>query len=322
MKKRLILIIIAIVIIAGYFIYQFVLSPKEEGDVEATFCQIDSDCIVFGQDGDCNCGCFNKNHNWEAGGDCFCAAPKSCKCVEGKCENVFEDKIEILKLMDQISDIIGIDRDPTPTEAMAITVKWNTEEGEEMEYNGIGYGIGDVIGSETIRSQYNSIDDLLKEEGFIIDAYNAMSGFTKRYKKDTIVCNLTKTDHFPKYENELKGATDMQIASAHIENPLIIFEVEGIGGERDQYGCLGPAGYTWDAEVFACIRAWELSDEDQRRAAKMSASSVGWEKGMTILEVKPTGCTGCFTVNLEHGGKRTQTSIENWLVTDMTDLIN
>jgi len=226
------------------------------------------------------------------------------------------EKAYILTLMNQISDIIGIDRDPTPTEAMAITVKWNTEEDGEMEYNGIGYGIGDVIGSETIRSQHNSIDDLLRQEGFIIDAYNAMSGFTKRYKKDTIVCNLTK------YENELKGATDMQIACADTENPLIIFEAEGIGGERDQYGCLGPAGYTWDAEVFACIRNWELTDEDQRRAAKMSVYSIGWEKGMTILEVKPTGCTGCFTVNLEHGGKRTQTSIENWLVTDMTDLIN
>ena len=217
--------------------------------------------------------------------------------------------------MDQISDIIGIDRDPTPTEAMAITVKWNTEEDEEMEYNGIGYGMGDVIGSETITNQHNSINDLLRQEGFITDAHNAMSGYTTRYKKDNIVCNLTK------YDNELIGATDMQIACADTENPLIIFEAAGIGGERDQYGCLGPAGYKWDAEVFACIRDWEL-DEDQRRAAKMSGYSIGWDKGMTILEVKPTGCTGCYTVNLQIGERKKQTSIENWLVTDITDLIN
>ncbi len=316
MSKKIIAIIIVIIVVGlGYWLYQSASLPEKVGEVEAMFCDIDSDCVIFGQDGDCNCGCFNKNHNWEAEGDCFCAAPSSCKCVEGRCEGVFEDRAEILKLMDKIADIIGIDRDPTPTEAMAITVKWNTEEEEEMEYNGIGYGLGDVIGSETIRSQYNFINDLLGQEGFITDAHNAMSGLTTRYKKDNIVCNLTKR------ENELKGATDMQIACADTENPLIIFETEGIGGERDQYGCLGPAGYTWDAEVFACIRNWEL-DENQRRAAKMSAYSVGWEKGMTILEVKPTGCTGCFTVNLEHGEKRTQTSIENWLVTDMVDLIN
>ena len=226
------------------------------------------------------------------------------------------EKAYILTLMDQISDIIGIDRDPNPTEAMAITVKWRTEQEEDMEYNGIGYGMGDVIYSEVLTNQRHSINDLLRQEGFTTDAYNAMSGPTARYKKDNIVCNLTLS------HNEMKGSTDLQIACADTENPLIIFEAEGIGGERDQYGCLGPAGYTWDAEIFACIRDWELTDEDQRRAAKMSSYSVGWEKGMTILEVKPTGCTGCFTVNLEQGERRIQVSIENWLSTDITDLIN
>lgn len=226
------------------------------------------------------------------------------------------EKAYILTLMDQISDIIGIDRDPTPTEAMAITLKWRTEKEEDMEYNGIGYGMGDVIYSETITNQRHSINDLLRQEGFITDAYNAMSGFTTRYKKDNIVCNLTLS------HMEMKGSTDLQIACADIENPLIIFEAAGIGGERDQYGCLGPAGYKWDAEIFACIRDWELTDEDQRRAAKMSAQSTGWEKGLTILEVKPTNCTGCYTVNLEAGDRRIQTSIENWLVTDIADLIN
>ena len=226
------------------------------------------------------------------------------------------EKVYILTLMDKISDIIGTDHGPTPTEAMATTVKWNNEEDEEMEYNGIGYGMGDVIGSETITNQHNSINDLLRQEGLVTDAHNAMSGYTIRYKKDNIVCNLTKRD------STLKGSTDMQIVCADTENPLIISEMPGIGGERDQYECLGPAGYTWDPEIFACIRDWELLDEDQRRAAKMSTYSVGWEKGMTILEVKPIDCVGCYTVNLEHGERRTQTSIENWLVTDIADLIN
>ena len=227
-----------------------------------------------------------------------------------------KEKAYILTLMDQISNIIGIDRDPLPTEAMAVTVKWNTEEDEEMEYNGIGYSMGDTIGSETLLNQRHSINDLLTQEGFITDVHNAMSGFTTRHKKDNIVCNLTMRDM------EMKGSTDLQIACADIENSLIIFEAAGIGGERDQYGCLGPAGYTWDAEIFACVRNWELSGEDQQRAAKIATNTTGWEKGTTILEIKPTGCTGCFTVNLEQGEKRIQVSIENWLSTDITDLIN
>lgn len=226
------------------------------------------------------------------------------------------EKAYILTLMNQVSDILGIDSEPIPTEAMATTVKWNTQEEEEMEYNGIGYGMGDVIYSEPLTNQRHSINELLRQEGFITDAYNAMSGFTTRYKKESIVCNLTLS------HNEMKKSTDLQIACVDIENPLVIFEAAGIGGERDQYGCLGPAGYSWDSEVFACLRSWELTDADQRRAAKMSASSVGWEKGLTILEVKPTGCEGCYTVNLQIGDKRKQASIENWLVTDITDLIN
>jgi hypothetical protein len=226
------------------------------------------------------------------------------------------EKVYILTLMDQFSDIIGIDTDPLPTEAMAITVKWRTEEEEDMEYNGIGYGIGDVIYSETLTNKRHSINDLLRQEGFITDAYNAMSGPTTRYKKDNIVCNLTLS------HKEMQGATDLQIACADTENPLIIFEAAGIGGERDQYGCLGPAGYSWDPEIFACIRNWELTDENQRRAAKIATNATGWEKGTTILEVKPTGCEGCFTVNLGQGGRRLQVSIENWLSTDITPLIN
>jgi len=30
-----------------------------------------------------------------------------------------------------------------------------------------------------------------------------------------------------------------------------------IGGERDEHGCLGPAGYSWCEAKQACIRVWE-----------------------------------------------------------------
>ena len=56
----------------------------------SNICEIDADCLVFGQDGDCNCGCFNKDAlPQEPVGDCFCAAPTSCECIRGFCEGVF-----------------------------------------------------------------------------------------------------------------------------------------------------------------------------------------------------------------------------------------
>lgn len=32
---------------------------------------------------------------------------------------------------------------------------------------------------------------------------------------------------------------------------------QNIGGNKDQYGCLSPAGYTWCEEKQKCLRAWE-----------------------------------------------------------------
>ena len=94
------IIIVLVVLVGGYTWWQFAEIRKDEADIPnivlpdkkevgADACFIDEDCIVFGEDGDCNCGCFNMRHNWKAEGECFCAAPSSCECVEGKCEDVF-----------------------------------------------------------------------------------------------------------------------------------------------------------------------------------------------------------------------------------------
>ena len=54
-------------------------------------CEVDSDCAVFGKTGECNCGCYDKDMMpTSSEGECFCAAPTSCKCVDKTCEGVFE----------------------------------------------------------------------------------------------------------------------------------------------------------------------------------------------------------------------------------------
>ncbi|GAF87117.1 unnamed protein product, partial [marine sediment metagenome] len=67
MKKSLIvgIVILALIIVLGICFYPS--SPTVD-------CLIDSDCVVFGETGDCNCGCYNKdNLPSSTGGECFCA---------------------------------------------------------------------------------------------------------------------------------------------------------------------------------------------------------------------------------------------------------
>ena len=33
-----------------------------------------------------------------------------------------------------------------------------------------------------------------------------------------------------------------------------------IGGERDEYGCLGAAGYGWNESELACVREWVFGE--------------------------------------------------------------
>ena len=86
-----------------------------------------------------------------------------------------------------------------------------------------------------------------------------------------------------------------------------------IGGQTDSYGCLGPAGYAWDADVGACTRPWELN-EDQAMAAGIAVDYVGYVKPTTITAVSEQKCPGCFSVTLEQGEDRERIAVQvtNW----------
>jgi len=59
-------------------------------EAQPEMCVLDEDCILFGETGDCNCGCYLQSEvPTEAGGECFCQAPTSCECIDGKCEGIF-----------------------------------------------------------------------------------------------------------------------------------------------------------------------------------------------------------------------------------------
>jgi|AntAceMinimDraft_4_1070372.scaffolds.fasta_scaffold00204_8 hypothetical protein len=101
MNKIIATIIIIIVVLGSYYLMkQSISAPEEgmplEGEQDITEeCTDDDSCVVFGETGDCNCGCYSKdNLPTETGGECFCAAPDSCKCIDNKCEGIFEDNQE------------------------------------------------------------------------------------------------------------------------------------------------------------------------------------------------------------------------------------
>lgn len=90
------------------------------------------------------------------------------------------------------------------------------------------------------------------------------------------------------------------------------FEEKSIGGQRDEHGCLGPAGYTWDAQVGACTRSWEITDESQRKAASIAADYVGRANALTVDRIDVLRCPGCFTVYLTEGSKTFKVDLINW----------
>jgi hypothetical protein len=90
-----------------------------------------------------------------------------------------------------------------------------------------------------------------------------------------------------------------------------------IGGQTDEHGCLVAAGYSWNKEVKACIREWELN-ENQKKAAKIAVEYLNPVKGVTIKSVDVARCPGCFSVNLilglNSGEKEVSVTLENWQV--------
>lgn len=98
---------------------------------------------------------------------------------------------------------------------------------------------------------------------------------------------------------------------------------ELIGGQTDEHGCLGPAGYSWDEEVGACLRVWEIDGVDARAAATSAVNKIGRSNGLTVLSVKAHDCAElCFDVELEVGDtfpkERKVLLVEGGEVTDVS----
>lgn len=58
---------------------------------------------------------------------------------------------------------------------------------------------------------------------------------------------------------------------------LVVAESENkvIGGQRDEHGCLGPAGYSWNAREEKCVREWENGTKRYQEDKNNSGIGLG-----------------------------------------------
>lgn len=91
---------------------------------------------------------------------------------------------------------------------------------------------------------------------------------------------------------------------------------ELIGGQRDEHGCLGPAGYSWDEELNVCLRSWEVTDLTDRAAVKAVNDLVGSINGLTVVAVNEGDCSNCKMVFLEKDAIRIGLLVQDGKVVD------
>lgn len=88
---------------------------------------------------------------------------------------------------------------------------------------------------------------------------------------------------------------------------------KNIGGQKDEHGCLIGAGYSFDEEVRACTRSWEL-DENQKKAAQIAVAPLSFP--VTVVEVNKLDCEGCYNIRLQRNDNPNfiERELSNWQI--------
>jgi hypothetical protein len=70
-----------------------------------------------------------------------------------------------------------------------------------------------------------------------------------------------------------------------------------IGGQLDEHGCLPSAGYSFDENIGACSRPWEL-DEETKQIAKIAVAEFESDNTPVIISVDSSDCDQCYIVEI------------------------
>lgn len=94
---------------------------------------------------------------------------------------------------------------------------------------------------------------------------------------------------------------------------------EKIGGDREEHGCLSAAGYSFDTEVGACLRSFELTS-DIKRAARLAVEKVGGSYALTVVSFNSYEEIGAYDITFERGLERQPETVhlKNWQVVSVS----
>jgi len=91
-----------------------------------------------------------------------------------------------------------------------------------------------------------------------------------------------------------------------------------VGNDRDAYGCIGSAGYSWDMNLKRCIRPWEIS----------ATGATVYNDSASFLQAEGSICKvatdGCNTIQIQDGKLGASTKMfcadttEQWSCLDMS----
>lgn len=94
-----------------------------------------------------------------------------------------------------------------------------------------------------------------------------------------------------------------------IEPTAVISKEPIVGGDKDEHGCIGSAGYSWCEVKQKCLRIWEESCEDEEKAIK---EAVAASEGIPVDDIKVSqktathakgGMTGAMFLVVKKNGK-------------------
>lgn len=71
-----------------------------------------------------------------------------------------------------------------------------------------------------------------------------------------------------------------------------------IGGDRDENGCLTPAGYSFDKDIGACTRNWEL-DEHEKEVVRNVLVVQSYSSFTVVAVEKIEDCNDCYDITLQ-----------------------
>lgn len=81
-----------------------------------------------------------------------------------------------------------------------------------------------------------------------------------------------------------------------------------VGNDGDSYGCKASTGYTYDADIKACARSWELNEAKKHDAIYALKAVRNKQKlpetGIYIAGVRLYKCTGCSDVYVNTGDSK------------------